>query len=55
MDDDDIKHYKEGLMFAILAKNMEYTEKLIPIECSLEIDTEDSLDFGLDHMSFKEY
>jgi hypothetical protein len=42
-------------MFAILAKKMQYTEKLIPYECDLDINTEESLDFGLDHMSRLEY
>jgi hypothetical protein len=34
---------------------MEYTEELIAIDCSLDINTEESLDFGLDHMSKTEY
>lgn len=42
-------------MFAILAKKMEYTEDLFPIDCSLDNNTEESLDFGLDHMSTAEY
>ena len=42
-------------MFAILAKNMKYTEELKPFQCSLDINTEESLDFGLDHMSKSQY
>lgn len=38
-------------MFAILAKNMEYIEELYPIECTLDNNNEESLDFGLDHMT----
>lgn len=38
-------------MFAILAKNMNYTEELQPMDCSLDIVNEESLDFGLDHMT----
>ena len=42
-------------MFAILAKKMEYSEELVPIDCTLDINTEESLDFGLDHMSRAEF
>lgn len=41
-------------MFAILAKNMNYTEKLKTLNCSLDNNTEESLDFGLDHMTWNE-
>lgn len=47
----EIEKYKEGLLFAILAKNMNYTETLVPIDCTLDSSTEESLDFGLDHMT----
>jgi hypothetical protein len=51
----EIETYREGLMFAILAKKMKYTEELHPVDCSLDICNEESLDFGLDHMSRTEY
>ena len=41
-------------MFAILVKNMNYTEELVPLDCSLDILNEESLDFGLDHMTKNE-
>lgn len=42
-------------MFAIKAKKMEHTEVLMPVNCSLDDDSEESLDFGILHMNNQEY
>lgn len=47
----EVNNYKSQLLFAILSKKMEYTEELVPIDCSLDDDTEESLDFGIAHMN----
>lgn len=41
-------------MFAILSKNMEYTEKLECHDCSLYDDNEDSVDFAILHLSMSD-
>lgn len=47
MTEEEIEEYRKGLLYAIMAKKMEYASELQPQNCSLEDDIEESLDFAV--------
>ena len=50
MIEEEIEKYKEGIIYAVMAKKMEYVEDLQPQNCSLFDDIEESLDFAVNHL-----
>ncbi len=51
---EQIEHYRTKLIYAIMTKNMKYVEELQPIDCRLQEDVEESLDFGIIPMNSHE-